>query len=235
MKPVRIFRHIACEGPGYLATVLESHQIPYEIVRIDENQPVPNNLDDISGLVFMGGNMSVNDPLDWIEQEVSLIQQASVRDMPVLGLCLGSQLICKALGGTVSPGDGKEIGWSPVHKLQPLNSDGWFDGLEESFTAFHWHGEECSIPEGATLLLRSECYDHQAFSLGNTLALQFHLEMTADMAREWVDLYQEEVNCGHPCVQAEADILAEADIKSRELHETADVVFGNWIQRLSRS
>jgi GMP synthase-like glutamine amidotransferase len=233
MKPVRIFRHIACEGPGYLGTLLDKQHIPYEIIRIDENQSVPQSLDDVSGLVFMGGSMSVNDPLDWISDEVRLIQAARQQDMPMLGVCLGSQLIARALGITVGKGTGQEIGWAKVHKVQPQQADGWFDGLDDQFMAFHWHGETFSIPPGASHLLRSDCYANQAFSIGNTLALQFHLEMTADMVREWVALYQEDVHCGHPCVQAEDSLLAETDASARELNAVADVVLNNWINRLS--
>ena len=233
MKPVRVFRHIACEGPGYLGTLLDKQQVPYEIIRIDDNQPVPQSLDDVSGLVFMGGSMSVNDPLDWISDEVRLIQAARQQDMPMLGVCLGSQLIARALGITVGKGTGQEIGWANVHKVQPQQNDGWFDGLDEQFMAFHWHGETFSIPPGASHLLRSNCYANQAFSIGNTLALQFHLEMTADMVREWVALYQEDVHCGHPCVQAEDSLLAETDASARELNAVADVVLNNWINRLS--
>ena len=233
MKPVRIFRHIACEGPGYLASILDARHIPYEIIALDANEAIPAQLDDISGLVFMGGSMSVNDPLPWIEQELQLIRVARERDLPILGICLGSQLIARALGGTVSKGHGMELGWAPVQKCHPENQDGWFDGLDDSFTAFHWHGETFSLPEGTTLLLQSDCYPHQAFSIGNTLALQFHLEMTADMVREWVGLYQNDVHSGGACVQAETQILHEADELSRELQAVADNVFGNWLQRLS--
>jgi GMP synthase-like glutamine amidotransferase len=233
MKPVRIFRHIACEGPGYLGSLLEARHIPYEIIAIDANETIPGQLDDISGLVFMGGSMSVNDSFLWIEQELQLIRAARERDLPMLGICLGSQLIAKALGGTVSKGNGMELGWAPVQKCKPKEQDGWFDELEDSFSVFHWHGEQFSLPAGTTLLLRSHCYPHQAFAIGNTLALQFHLEMTADMVREWVGLYQEDVYSGGPCVQAETQILHEADARSRELQTVADRVFGNWLQRLS--
>ena len=233
MKPVRIFRHIACEGPGYLGTLLDNKHIPYEIIRIDDNQSVPQSLDDVSGLVFMGGSMSVNDPLDWIADEIKLIQAAREKDMPMLGVCLGSQLIAKALGVMVGEGTGQEIGWANVHKVQPQQSDGWFDGLDEQFIAFHWHGETFTIPPGASHLLSSDCYANQAFSIGNTLALQFHLEMTADMVREWVALYQEDVHCGHPCVQAEKSLLSETNASARELNAVAGVVLNNWISRLS--
>ncbi len=233
MKPVRIFRHITCEGPAYLATILERHRIPYEIIAIDTDEAVPSRIDDVSGLVFMGGSMSVNDPLPWIEEELQLIRTARQQDLPMLGVCLGSQLIAKALGGTVVKGNGMELGWAPVHKCQAAQKDGWFDDLDTTFSVFHWHGETFSLPDGACLLLSSDCYPHQAFSLGNTLALQFHLEMTADMVREWVGLYQQDVHSGGPCVQAEAQILANAEERSRELQGIADHVFTNWLQRLA--
>jgi GMP synthase-like glutamine amidotransferase len=233
MKPIRIFRHIACEGPGYLTTILDKHHIPYEIIAIDADETVPPQIDDISGLVFMGGSMSVNDPLPWIEQELALIRTARQQDLPILGICLGSQLIAKALGGSVNKGNGMELGWAPVRKCLSGQQDGWFDDLEATFTAFHWHGETFSLPDGVTLLLNSDCYPHQAFSIGNTLALQFHLEMTANMVREWVGLYQNDVHSGDPCVQAEAQILGEAEERSRELQSVADHVFANWLQRLS--
>lgn len=233
MKPVRIFRHITCEGPGYLATVLEQQHIPYEIIAIDANESVPSQIDDISGLVFMGGSMSVNDPLPWIEQELALIRAAREKDLPMLGFCLGSQLIAKALGATVRKGNGMELGWAKVQKCQPGQLDGWFDDIDNNFSVFHWHGETFDLPAGATLLLGSDCYPHQAFCLGNTLALQFHLEMTADMVREWIGLYQNDVHSGGPCVQAEAQILQQAEQRSRELQRIADRVFTNWIWRLS--
>ena len=116
MRPLTIFRHIACEGPAYLAAVLDRHAIPWQLVKIDENEPVPDTLDDCSGLVFMGGPMSVNDPLPWIERELSLIRRAQAENMPVLGHCLGGQLICKALGGTISANPVKEIGWHRLRK-----------------------------------------------------------------------------------------------------------------------
>ena len=102
MEPILIFRHVACEGPGYLAEFLDRQQFPYSMICIDRNDPIPESLPDTSGLVFMGGGMSVNDDLPWIDQEMRLIRQAVDKNMPVLGHCLGGQLICKALGGQIS-------------------------------------------------------------------------------------------------------------------------------------
>ena len=114
MKPIRIFRHVACEGPGYLGTFLENNNVPYEVICIDEGITVPQDLDDISGLVFMGGSMNVTDPLQWIDDEKKLIKKAIDKNIPVLGICLGAQLMSAALGGEISHDPDMEIAWHNV-------------------------------------------------------------------------------------------------------------------------
>ena len=178
MKPIYIFRHITCEGPGYFGEYLNRHQIPSRLIAIDRGDSVPISIDDMGGLVFMGGPMSVNDPLPWIDAELKLIRLAHQADLPVLGHCLGGQLIAKALGAAVRANTVKEIGWHEVRKNTEPSS--WLAGLPLSFEAFHWHGETFDIPEGAVHLLESQWCQHQAFACGRMLALQFHVEMTAD-------------------------------------------------------
>jgi len=184
MRPLTVFRHISCEGPGYLAEVLDRQAIPYRLIRIDANEPVPDSIEDSSGLVFMGGPMSVNDPLPWIEPELALIRMAQEKGLPVLGHCLGGQLIARALGGTISANPVTEIGWHPVRSAGTAAADDWLRGIPAEPTLFHWHGETFSIPEGAELILENDNCVHQAFAIGNTLALQCHVEMTAPMVSE---------------------------------------------------
>ena len=102
MKPVAIFRQSPAEGPGYLSTFLDSHHIPWQLIKIDAGEDPPSTINQFSGLVFMGGSMSVNDDLPWIGSELKLIRQAVSSDIPLLGHCFGGQLISKALGGVVS-------------------------------------------------------------------------------------------------------------------------------------
>jgi GMP synthase-like glutamine amidotransferase len=116
MKPIYIFRHQEYEGPGYLQQVLHQHQLPYQIFYIDQGETVPSNIEHCSALVFMGGPMSVNDELPWIAPELHLIRDAVAKHLPVLGHCLGGQLISKALGGKITANAVKEIGWLPVIK-----------------------------------------------------------------------------------------------------------------------
>ncbi|HYA47171.1 MAG TPA: type 1 glutamine amidotransferase, partial [Burkholderiales bacterium] len=111
MKPVAIFRHSPTEGPGYFATFLDAHSVPWRLVKVDAGERVPADARAFSGLVFMGGPMSVNDDLPWIREVLGLINSAAQADIPLLGHCLGGQLMSKALGGKVTRNPVKEIGW----------------------------------------------------------------------------------------------------------------------------
>ena len=114
MKPVAVFRHATTEGPGYFATYLARHDVPWRVLKVDEGEAVPGNPREFSGLVFMGGPMSVNDDLPWLVPAQQLIRSAVDAGIPVLGHCLGGQLIAKALGGVVTRNPVKEIGWGRV-------------------------------------------------------------------------------------------------------------------------
>ncbi|MGW8271276.1 MAG: type 1 glutamine amidotransferase, partial [Burkholderiales bacterium] len=114
MKPVAIFRHVRSEGPGYFATVLERRSIPHRLIAVDDGEPLPRSARAFAGLVFMGGPMSANDDLPWIAPSLALMQDAVRQDVPLLGHCLGAQLMAKALGGEVQPAAVKEIGWGEV-------------------------------------------------------------------------------------------------------------------------
>ena len=232
MRPVRIFRHVACEGPGYLGTFLNQHDIPYELICIDENVAVPQNTNDISGLVFMGGSMNVTDPLDWIHQEQQLIKNAIENNIPVLGICLGAQLMSAALGGTITHDDNMEIGWHEVEADANHLDNEWLTPLPKKFTPFHWHADTFSIPENATVLLHSQCRSNQAFMIKNSLAVQFHLEMTVEMVQQWVDLFGSDLEQPHRCTKSAEEILMNLEERITALHQYADIFFGKWIKGL---
>lgn len=232
MKPVRIFRHVACEGPGYLGTFLENHNIPFEVICIDEGITVPQSLNDISGFIFMGGSMNVTDSLQWISDEKKLIQNAINNNIPVMGICLGAQLMSAALGGDITHNSNMEIGWHKVEKDKNNKNHEWLNQLPENFIPFHWHADTFSIPEGVTVLLHSQCRNNQAFSINNSIALQFHLEMTTEMVKEWVRLFKDDLESGQPCTQNSHDILLNLDKKIEKLHRYADIIYGKWIKGL---
>ena len=232
MQEILIFRHAPHEGPGYLADYLDRHHLPWRLIRIDENDPIPSSIDGVSGLVLMGGPMSVNDPLPWIPQVTKLIQRAVAANVPVLGHCLGGQLISKALGGAITKNPVKEIGWLPVSRVDSPAAKPWLDELPAKFEVFHWHGEIFSIPPGATRLLASSDCANQAFVIGNTLAFQCHIEMTGEMVREWARLGADDLAPQCATVQNPQAMTAELDRRVEHLQGIADKFYDRWIQGL---
>jgi GMP synthase-like glutamine amidotransferase len=227
MKAVYIFRHIACEGPGYFGEVLNRRKIPSRLIAIDRGDDVPKDIAGMSGLVFMGGPMSVNDDLPWLKDELNLIHQARQTGLPVLGHCLGAQLIAKALGAVVYRNTVKEIGWHDVR--QSGESSPWLAGLPHSFEGFHWHGETFDLPEGAVHLMQSAHCRHQAFVRDRMLALQFHVEMTADMVKEWAALYRQELTHPSASVQSHDAMLSALDARIKRLQAVADAIYDRWL------
>lgn len=232
MKPVRIFRHVSCEGPGYLGIFLQRNNIPFELVCIDEGTPVPQSTADISGLIFMGGSMNVTDSLTWINEEKKLIRKAINKNIPIMGICLGAQLMSAALGGKITHDPNMEIGWHTVEPdINNINNE-WLKDLPENCIPFHWHADTFSIPNGATVLMHSQCRNNQAFILNNSLAIQFHLEMTIEMTKEWVSLFKSDLEQGHSCSQNSHEILINLEKRIAALHHCADIFYGKWIKGL---
>ena len=231
MKPLLILRHIECEGLGYLTELLTRHGLDATLIAIDQGMPVPSDPNAYSGIIALGGSMSVNDPLPWIAQEIQLLRTAHAREMPVLGICLGAQMLSKALGGRVTRNAVKEIGWLPVHRANSQHSD-WLQGIPQQFDAFHWHGETFSIPEQASLLISSAHCPHQAFALGNSLALQFHLEITETMIGAWATQNEDEILSPSLTVQSAVVMMQHARTHVPPLHKVADMLFGTWVKRI---
>jgi len=235
MKPLTVFRHIDCEGPGYLAEVLDRGHVPCRLVCIDQGDTLPETIHDSSGLVFMGGPMSVNDPLPWIAQELDLIRAAQAAGLPVLGHCLGGQLISRALGGTVGPNPVTEIGWHPVRRAGTAAASGWLGDITGEPELFHWHGETFSLPADAELILENDNCAHQGFVLGNTLALQCHVEMTATMVDEWATLYADELAVTSATVQSRQQMTEDLEVRVRTAQQLADRLYQRWLQPVLQS
>jgi GMP synthase-like glutamine amidotransferase len=233
-KEILIFRHFPTEGPGYFARFLDRQGLPHRTIKVDEGEPVPESIADIPGLVFMGGPMSVNDALPWIPKTLHLIRQAVAANVPVLGHCLGGQLMCKALGGRVRRNRAKEFGWLPVSVVDSAETEKWLDGLPPRFEVFHWHGETFSIPPGATHILRSRYCRNQAFVIGNSLGLQCHIEMTPELVRTWARDGAAEIARALPAagVQPPAQMLISLPERAARLNRIADVLYTRWIQGL---
>ena len=231
MKPVLVIRHAKTEGAGFFGIFLDQHQIPWQLLCIDKGDVLPAEISLYSGLVMMGGPMSVNDDLPWIAQEMSLIRQAMEKALPVLGHCLGGQLISKALGAKVSANPVKEIGWGAVYTTSASAAE--LFGLTE-FESFHWHGETFDLPEGAEHLLASQHCQNQAYRMGNAIAFQCHIEMTEEMVKTWCENGEDEVNAAasSPAVQQVRDIQFNLAERVALLNKVATNVYTHWIKQL---
>lgn len=236
MKPVAIFRHAESEGPGYLADFLDARGIHWQLIAIDAGDPLPLSAKEFSGLVFMGGPMSVHDDLPWIADELALIREAAATDIPLLGHCLGGQLMAAALGGSVVVNPVKEIGWGTLAVADHVEAQRWF-GDCRSFVGFHWHGEAFTLPPGATRILSSPWCDNQAFALGKHLGMQCHIEMHAEMVPEWcalgADYIADADASASPGVQAPNEMCVDLPARVAWLNAVADVVYARWVTGLS--
>jgi len=228
-KKIMILRHVDCEGPGYLLEVLDRNQLVYEIVKIDEGEQVPDSLDDCLALVSMGGGMSANDNLPWIPQEMALMRKAAAQKIPMLGHCLGAQLLAKALGADVFGNSIKEIGWFNVQKEKNETADFWLKDLPPEFEVFHWHGETFSLPDGATNILSSEHCKNQCFVLNNILAFQCHIEMTPELISEWTERFADQIDTEQETEQSPETMLQNLESRVQVLNKQADVIYQRWI------
>jgi GMP synthase-like glutamine amidotransferase len=233
MRPIAIFRHVSHEGPGFLGEFLDERHIPWQLIDVNQGGPIPESPESFSGLVFMGGPMSANDDLSWISSSLELIRKAVTADIPVLGHCLGGQLMAKALGGAITRNPIKEIGWGTVRTTAVPEARDWF-GSDAKFTAFHWHGETFSIPDGAVRILESVHCANQAFTLNNRhLALQCHVEMTDSMIRDWCAVGVDEITSANsPAVQPADLILEQIPENMPALRAMATRLYSRWIAGL---
>lgn len=232
MKPVAIFRFFHIEGPGYFATFLDNNHIPWQLIKVDAGDPLPTDVNSFSGLVLMGGPMSVNDDLPWIAPILSLIRQAVDKNVPVLGHCLGGQLMSKALGGVIDVNPIKEIGWGEVSVVDHAIAKEWFGHLTV-FESFHWHGEFFSIPEGATRILANQNCQNQAFAMGIHIAMQCHMEMTVELVKIWCKENREEIEkslC--PSVQSAEEMKVDLAARIARLNQVAAILYPRWIAGL---
>ncbi|OYY94276.1 MAG: glutamine amidotransferase [Hydrogenophilales bacterium 28-61-23] len=234
MKPIAIFRHAPSEGPGHFASFLDSRSVPWQLIAIDAGADIPSSPENYAGLAFMGGPMSVNDDLPWIEPTLNLIRQALAADIPVLGHCLGGQLIAKAMGGVIGPNPVKEIGWGAVQVLDTPTARHWFGDIH-NFQAFHWHGETFSIPPGAECVLKSAHCGHQAYVFGKHLGLQCHVEMNRAMIEQWSEVGADEINAARnsPAVQNAAQMLSQADNLLPPLNRIAEILYARWLEGIA--
>jgi GMP synthase (glutamine-hydrolysing) len=189
-----IIKHIDIEGPGLVEYCLRQGKLPYQILNLTPRVHLPK-LEEITHIVLLGGPMNVyeEDRYPFLREEDLFIKEAIQRGKAILGICLGAQLIAKALGAKVSKAPAKEIGWYDVSLTEIGSQDPLFSSLPKTFSVFQWHEDTFEIPKGGKLIATSSPVPHQAFRYGEKVyGLQFHLEVTEGMIGEWLDTYEEE-------------------------------------------
>lgn len=181
MSDVLLVQNTQIEGSGYLGELLE--QDGFEIHSIHtKTEKLPEK--DFSLVVILGAPESANDDLPYLQEEQKLIKKNVEKNIPIIGICLGSQLIAKTFGAKVYRGPKKEIGF--YDDLVPDGNSKLFSGFEKPFTVFHWHGDTFDLPLGAVRLAHSQYYHNQAFQIESAVGLQFHLEVNEEMVNLWL-------------------------------------------------
>jgi GMP synthase-like glutamine amidotransferase len=219
---IHVLQHVAFEGLGSIGAWIEAGQATLSSTRFFEAPDLPT-LDSVDMLIILGGPMSVldEDGLPWLIQEKQFIRDAVAREIPILGICLGAQLIASAMGARVYPNPVKEIGWFPVRAVP---APAGYLRLPQECMAFHWHGETFDLPEGAVHLARSDGCVNQAFQLHrNVIGLQFHLETTLHGASALLENCGDEIVAG-PYIQSEKELRSVPFSSYQTLHAVMNEV-----------
>lgn len=182
MTDVLLIQNTRIEGSGHLGELLKSDGFDITSVNAKHEQ-LPNR--EFSLVVILGAPESANDDLPYLLTEQQLIKKCVEKNIPVLGICLGSQLIAKTFGAKVYRGAQQEIGFYDDLKIS--NKSTLFSGFSSPFTVFHWHGDTFDLPDGAIRLVSSTNYPNQAFQYKSAVGLQFHLEVNEVMINLWLD------------------------------------------------
>jgi len=238
MSKVLVFQHVAHEILGTLNPLLKHHGFRIRYVNFDRDPACQLDLDSYQGLVVLGGPMNVDQVGEYphLDYEVDMIRQAIQQDMPVLGICLGAQLVAKALGAVVKPNPIKEIGWYEVNPTAAGRQDPLLSALDAKGKIFQWHGDTFDIPEGAVHLATSQSCRHQAFRYQDKVyGFQFHLEVDQLMIERWLEvpLNKRELATLKGTIDPQ-QIRRETEHHIQQLTQLSDRVFGKFIELFAK-
>lgn len=244
MKPIVIIQHEADAGPGRFERYLLENNLHYQTVRVFAGDAMPRSAESYAGLCSLGGSMSVNDDLLWIGDELSLMRDADQRAVPIIGHCLGGQLLAKALGAPVTRNAMKEIGWSEVEVDDAELAREWV-GSASVLELFQWHGDTFALPKGARRFLTSRLCANQAFVVERGsfthVGMQFHVEMTPQLIQSWATDRAGILEIDEACkrqqgigVQRSEDMLHNVEQRTRQMSVIADRIYDCWGRGLRR-
>lgn len=233
MHRIVVLQHSACETLGIIEDIVIEKGLAAHYVRTFEGQPVPHDIDDAVGLIIMGGPMGVyeQDRYPFLGNEMRLIQHALKADKPILGICLGSQLLAAVLGASVTKGSRAEIGWHAVRLLPGADTDDLWEGVNRSFMGFHWHRDIFDLPTGAVPLASSEMTEYQAYRYGHgAYGFLFHMEVTEKIINEMVVMFSDEL-----VENSLSGSIIRAGIRKwlSSLQGVGRTVFQRWVSRIA--
>ncbi len=223
MNNVLVIQNASSEGLGLFRQLLESDGYVIETIQAKQEK-IPSKR--YSLLIILGAPESVNDNLGYLSNEMDLIQNYVCDNIPVLGICLGSQLIAKAFGSNVYHGSKKEIGFFHDLRLDSNNTN-LFSSYDNPFTAFHWHEETFTLPQNAIRLVHSSDYPNQAFKIGTAVGLQFHLEVDELMINSWL------ANTHHVSQNEKEEILNDIEKNFSILKQNISIFYKNFKNEFS--
>jgi GMP synthase-like glutamine amidotransferase len=234
MRPVAVVRFSASEGPGRFGEWLEAHGRPYRLVALDLGEPVPDDPGAFAGIGLMGGPMGANDETPWRDPLAVLMRRAVDAGVPVIGHCLGGQVLSRALGGAVSRASTTEIGWIGVEATDRDAARDWFGGRER-MTVFQWHYDAFTVPPRATRVLGNAFNPNQAYVLDDRhIGFQCHVEMTRELVTTWCGLSPGELPAASsPSRQSRDDILRDVEGRVASLNAIADGIYARWSRHLA--
>ncbi|HEY3277315.1 MAG TPA: type 1 glutamine amidotransferase [Syntrophorhabdaceae bacterium] len=188
-RKILITKHIEKEGGGLIEDFFREDGWDVAVVELGKGEELPDSIDEYGAVFVMGGPMNVYEtsPYPFLEKEERVIRKCLIAEIPLLGICLGAQLLAKTCGARVRKANHKEIGWYRLSLTEEGTEDELFKGLSRTLNVFQWHEDTFEIPHGGTLLVHGRICRNQAFRVGrNAYGLQFHLEVTAAMIEEWL-------------------------------------------------
>jgi len=229
---VLALQHMACEGMCGMEKALKDKGIGCDYVPLHDGAEIPKDTSGYAGIIILGGPMNVYQEKEYpfLRDEDTFIKKMLAEEKPVLGICLGAQLIAKAAGAKVLTGHRKELGWYDIELTKEGETDCLFKGFPKRFKAFQWHGDTFQIPEGAVKLASSEIFPNQAFRLGSAYAVQFHIEVLEETINEWMAEYDEELQ-SLDYIDA-GSVRTDTKRYMKDLHALADRFYGNFISAL---
>jgi GMP synthase-like glutamine amidotransferase len=229
MKPIVVIRHGSYNGPELFADVLAERQIPMHLLRIDEGDVVPKDPALYSGIVLMGGAMSANDDYPWLQDEISLVKSALTANIPVLGHCLGGQILAKALGASIVPSPAVEVGFIELTVVSN-RARRWF-GEVDRIAFMQWHTESFELPPNTELLLSSDNCPNQAFCVDDLhIGMQFHCEARLAMVEEWMhDSREQVIAFDVPSAHHPDRVIEDARVLLPQAQDVARTLYNRWL------